>query len=133
MQKIVVICGPTGIGKTSLSIELAEYFHGEIINADASQVFDDLNIGTAKATKKEMKEIPHHLFGSKKVMDGFSIKEYQMLSRKWIEEITSRNKLPFLVGGSGLYINACIYNYDLDSTKRMEEFERKYDNYSNND
>lgn len=131
MEKIVVICGPTGVGKTNLSIKLAQYFNGEILNADASQVFEELNIGTAKATKEEMHEVPHHLFSFKQIEEGFSIKEYQRLSRKTIDEITKRNHLPILVGGSGLYINACIYNYDLDSTKRMEEFEKKYDDVSN--
>lgn len=131
MEKIVVICGPTGVGKTNLSIKLAQYFNGEILNADASQVFRELNIGTAKATKEEMHEVPHHLFSFKQIEEGFSIKEYQRLSRKTIDEITKRNHLPILVGGSGLYINACIYNYDLDSTKRMEEFEKKYDDVSN--
>lgn len=133
MEKVIVICGPTGVGKTNLSIKLAQYFNGEILNADASQVFEELHIGTAKATKEEMKEVPHHLFSFKQIEAGFSIKEYQRLSRKTIDEITKRHNLPILVGGSGLYINACIYNYELESTKRLEEFENKYDEVSNED
>ena len=90
MKKVIVIAGPTGVGKTKLSIELAKYYNGEIINADSMQVYKDLNIGTAKIKEEEKENIPHHLFDLKRVEDEYSIYHYQKDCRNKIEEIMKR-------------------------------------------
>ena len=113
-MSIIVIIGPTGVGKTKLSVELAKKINGEIINADSMQVYKGLDIGTAKIKKKEKEEIPHYLFDIKNVSDMYTIYDYQNDCRKTIEEIIKKGKTPILVGGSGLYIRAALYDYKLD-------------------
>lgn len=126
MNKIIVITGPTAVGKTKLSIELAKKYHGEIINADAVQVYKGLDIGSAKVTKEEMEGIPHHLFDIKEVDEDYTIYHYQMDSRKLIFEIQERGNTPILVGGSALYIKAALYDYKLSEEKENNT----YDNLS---
>ncbi len=111
---VIVIVGPTGVGKTKLSIELAKKLNGEIINADSTQVFKTLDIGTAKVTKEEMENIPHHLLDIKDITEDYTVYDYQKDSRRCIEDIESRGKTPILVGGTGLYIKASLYNYEFD-------------------
>ena len=111
---VIVIVGPTGVGKTKLSIELAKKLNGEIINADSTQVFKTLDIGTAKVTKEEMENIPHHLLDIKDITEDYTVYDYQIDSRRCIEDIESRGKTPILVGGTGLYIKASLYNYEFD-------------------
>lgn len=96
MNKIIVITGPTGVGKTKLSVELARIYNGEIINADAMQVYKDLNIGTAKIREEEKEGIPHHLFDIKDVYEEYSIYNYQTDCREKIEEVLSRGEIPIL-------------------------------------
>ena len=127
MDKIIVITGPTAIGKTKLSIEIAKKYNGEIINADAVQVYKGLDIGSAKVTDEEKEHIPHHLFDIKEVDEEYSIYHYQQDSRKIIEDIKSRGKIPILVGGTGLYIKAALYDYKL--SKETEN--NTYDNLTN--
>ncbi len=127
MHKIIVITGPTGIGKTKLSIELAKRLNGEIINADAMQVYRNLNIGTAKITEEEKDNIPHHLFDIKDVNEEYTIYHYQKDCRKKIEEIRKKNKTPIIVGGSTLYIKSALYDYELLENKIDH---KKYDNLS---
>ena len=126
MNKIIVITGPTAVGKTKLSIELAKKYHGEIINADAVQVYKGLDIGSAKVTKEEMEGIPHHLFDIKEVDEDYTIYHYQIDSRKLISEIQERGNTPILVGGSALYIKAALYDYKLSEEKENNT----YDNLS---
>lgn len=123
MQDIIVIVGPTGIGKTKLSIELAKRLDAEIINGDSVSIYKDLNIGSAKPTKEEQENIPHHLIDIKKVEEDYSVFEYQKDVRKKIEEITSRGKRIILVGGTGLYIKAALYDYHFKegTTKKLYE------------
>lgn len=116
MKKVLVIAGPTGVGKTALSIHLAQRFHGEIISGDSMQIYRGLDIGTAKVTEAETQEIPHHLIDIKDPGESFSVAEFQRLAREKIDEITSRGKLPMIVGGTGLYIQALLYDYDLGGT-----------------
>ena len=112
MEDIIVIVGPTGVGKTKLSIELAKKLDAEIINGDSVAIYKDLNIGSAKPTIKERENIPHHLIDIKEVTDDYSVYDYQIDCRKAIEGITSRNKRVIIVGGTGLYIKAALYDYN---------------------
>lgn len=123
MQKVIVITGPTGVGKTKMSIELAKIYNGEIINADSMQIYKELNIGTAKIKEEEKAGIPHHLFDIKDVKDEYSIYNYQIDCRNKIEEIFSKNKTPILVGGTGLYIKSALYDYKLDYDNNINTYE----------
>ncbi len=120
MKKVIVIAGPTGVGKTKLSIELAKKFNGEIINADATQVYRGLDIGSAKIKEEEKENIPHHLLDIKNVNEEYTIYHYQKDCRKKIEEITNRGHIPILVGGTGLYIKSALYDYQLAETKKEQ-------------
>jgi tRNA dimethylallyltransferase len=108
LKKIVVILGPTASGKTELAIKLAKKFDGEIVSADSRQVYKGLDIGTAKPTKKEMKGIPHHLLDVANPKRKFTVAQYRKLALKAIEKIQEKNKIPFLVGGTGFYIQAVV-------------------------
>jgi len=112
MQKVLVICGPTCVGKSSFARFLAKELNGELINGDSMQVYQEMKIGTAKESEKEMKEIPHHLFDIKTIKESFSVAEFQRLLRKKIDEIEGRNHLPIIVGGTGLYLKAGLYDYE---------------------
>ena len=111
MVDVLAIVGPTASGKTALSLELAKRFDGEIINGDSMQVYRGLSIGTAKITPEEMNGIPHHLLDIKDPDESFSVAEYQKLVREKIKEINDRGKLPILVGGTGLYVQAVLFDY----------------------
>ena len=114
---IIVVCGPTGTGKTKLSIELAKEFNGEIINADSTQVYQEMNIGTAKITEEEKENIPHHLIDKLTLNDDYSIYDFQTDGRSLIDEIRKKNKTPIIVGGSGLYLSALLYDYNLNKNE----------------
>ena len=119
MNKVIVITGPTAVGKTSLSIELAKKYDGEIINADSTQVYKTLDIATAKITEKEKEGIPHYLIDIKNIDENYTVYDYQKDARKCIDDILKRGKTPILVGGTGLYIKAALYDYkfNLETTK----------------
>ena len=123
MNKVIVITGPTAVGKTKLSIEIAKKYHGEIINADAVQVYKGLDIGSAKVTEEEKENIPHHLFDIKEVDEEYTIYHYQQDARKIIEDIQKRGKTPILVGGTGLYIKSALYDYKLSEEKEAKMYE----------
>ena len=122
MSKIIVITGPTAVGKTKLSIELAKKYNGEIINADAVQVYKGLDIGSAKVTEEEKENIPHHLFDIKDVNEEYTIYHYQKDCREKIKEILDRGNIPILVGGTGLYIKAALYDYKLTEEKETNTY-----------
>ena len=126
-MSIIVIVGPTGVGKTKLSVELAKKLDGEIINADSMQVYKSLDIGTAKIKAEEKEGIPHYLFDIKDVSEMYTIFDYQIDARNIINDILNRGKTPILVGGSGLYIRAALYDYKLD----FEDKKKDYSMYSN--
>ena len=111
MKPIIVIIGPTGVGKTKLSIELSKKLDAEIINGDSVSIYKKLDIGSAKPTREERKEVPHHLIDIKEPTEDYSVYQYQQDARKKIEEITKRGKRVIIVGGTGLYIKAALYNY----------------------
>ena len=108
---IIVILGPTAVGKTKLSVEIAKRINGEIINADSTQVYRKLDIATAKVTLEEKENIPHHLFDIKDITEDYTVFDYQKDCRLCIDDIISRCKTPILVGGTGLYIKAALYDY----------------------
>lgn len=112
MQKVVIICGPTASGKTALSIELAKKINGEIVSADSMQIYDEMNIGTAKPDKEEMQGIKHYLIGNIKPTQRYSVSEFKKDAIASIEEIISKNKMPIVVGGTGLYVNSLVYGID---------------------
>lgn len=111
MNPIIVIIGPTGVGKTKLSLELAKKLDAEIINGDSVAIYKKLNIGSAKPTTQEQQEAKHHLIDIKSPEEEYSVYDYQQDARRKIEEITNRGKRVIIVGGTGLYIKAALYNY----------------------
>jgi len=120
---IIVITGPTGVGKTKLSIELAKIYNAEIINADSMQVYKGLNIGTAKIKEEEKEGIIHHLFDIKEPCEEYSIYDYQKDVRKLIQEINNKGKNIIIVGGSALYIKSALYNYKLNENTNNFTYE----------
>lgn len=133
MKKVIAIVGPTAVGKTSLSIELAQKFNGEIISGDSMQVYQGLDIGTAKVTPDEMQEIPHYLIDVRTIKENYSAADFQKMGRQAIEEITARGKLPIIVGGTGLYIQSLLWDYQLGSREDLKasKLRTKYTNYGN--
>lgn len=123
MQDIIVIVGPTGVGKTKLSVELAKKIDAEIINGDSVAIYKDLNIGSAKPTIEERQSIPHHLLDIKEVTEDYSVYDYQKDLRKLIEEISLRGKRIIIVGGTGLYIKAALYNYEFTTGTTTYQYE----------
>ncbi|MGD6842117.1 tRNA (adenosine(37)-N6)-dimethylallyltransferase MiaA [Bacillus infantis] len=121
-QKLIVLIGPTAVGKTRLSIELAKRFDAEIISGDSMQIYKGMDIGTAKITENEMEGIPHHLIDIKAPNEPFSAAEFQELVRKEIESIASRGKMPMIVGGTGLYIQSVIYDYQFSDAPSDDAF-----------
>lgn len=124
-EKLLVIIGPTAVGKTKTSIFLAKRFNGEIISGDSMQIYKKMDIGTAKITKEEMEGIPHHLIDIKNPDEPFSVAEFQQLVRKKISEISQRGRLPIIVGGTGLYIQSVIYDYQFSDAPSDPEFRAK--------
>mgnify|MGYP005761106989 FL=1 len=108
---VIVVLGPTAVGKTKMSVELAKLLNGEIINVDSTQIYKDLDIATAKIKENEKDGIPHHLFDIKNIKEDYTVYDYQKDCRNKIEEILCQNKTPILVGGTGLYIKAALYDY----------------------
>ena len=123
MEKVIVIVGPTAVGKTALSIAIAKQLNGEIINADSTQVYKYMNIATAKATPEEQEGIPHHLLDIKELEEDYSVYDFQKDVRKKIQEIHQRGKMPILVGGTGFYIKAALYDYQFDHDEVKENYE----------
>ena len=130
--KVIVICGPTASGKTSLSIELAKKLNGEIVSCDSMQIYKDMNIGTAKPTIEEMQGIKHYLIDFVSPDQRYSVADYKKDATIAIDEILSKNKVPIVVGGTGLYLESLIYNIeyndieiDLEYRKYLEKIEEK--------
>ena len=123
---VVAIIGPTASGKTALSIRLAKEIDGEIINGDSMQIYRHMDIGTAKITEAEMEGVPHHLLDIKEPTEGFSVAEYQKLVRGKIGEIQARGKVPIIVGGTGLYVQSVLYDFQF---AKQEVDEAARENY----
>ncbi|MBS5883722.1 tRNA (adenosine(37)-N6)-dimethylallyltransferase MiaA [Clostridium sp.] len=134
-EKVLVIAGPTAVGKTDLSIKLAKELNGEIISTDSMQIYKYMDIGSAKITKEEMCGVPHHMIDVVDPSTPFSVADYKEMAQKCIDDIISRGKLPILTGGTGLYINAltCNMNFteaenDLKYRSELEELAEKHGN-----
>lgn len=132
MRKVVAVVGPTGSGKTSLSVELAQKFNGEIISGDSIQVYRGLDIGSAKVTPEEMQGVPHYLIDTLDLNENYNVRDFQIACREYIEKISEDNKLPIIAGGTGLYIKAALYDYEFPEETEEEETD-KYSDYSNED
>lgn len=112
MRKVIVIAGVTASGKSSLSIEIAKKYNGEIISADSVAIYKELDIGSAKLSLEEQDGVAHHLMDLYPVDESYDVAKFQSEARTLIDDISARGKIPIIVGGTGLYINALIYNYD---------------------
>lgn len=129
---VLCIVGPTAVGKTKMSIELAKKLNGEIISGDSMQIYRGMDIGTAKATMDERQGIPHHLIDEKNPDEPYSVAAFQQTVRAKMEEIKSRGKLPIIVGGTGLYIKSVLYDYEFAGESESKEIdEAKYGHLSN--
>lgn len=122
---VIILCGPTASGKTSFSIELAKQIQGEIVSADSMQIYQEMDIGTAKVTEEEKQNIPHYMIDIIKPNERYSVAEYKEEATKAIENILAKGKVPIVVGGTGLYINSLLYNItypqlDFDKAYRTE-------------
>ncbi len=131
MNKVVVITGPTAVGKTKLSLEIAKRLNTDIINSDAYQIYKKMDIATAKPTKQELSLVKHHFIDFLDPSCEYSIADYQKEVRNLIDEMHENNKVPLLVGGSGLYIDSVIKDYRFTSEKRDIEKESLYDYLTN--
>ena len=125
MNKLVILTGPTAVGKTHLSIQLAKKINGEIISADSIQVYKGMDIGSAKITKEETDGIPHHLIDILEPKEEFNVHIFKKLATKAINDISSRGKIPIIVGGTGFYIQAVLYDINFDDTETDYEY-REY-------
>lgn len=128
-MKVIAIVGPTAVGKTSLSIDLAKRFDGEIISGDSMQVYRGLDIGTAKVTLEEQAGVLHHLIDVRDIDQSYSAADFQQAAREVIQEITDRGKVPIVVGGTGLYIQSLLWDYKLGSEgeRTDESLREKYE------
>ncbi|MDB2091225.1 tRNA (adenosine(37)-N6)-dimethylallyltransferase MiaA [Clostridium paraputrificum] len=130
-KKILVIGGPTAVGKTELSIELSKRLNGEIISADSMQIYKYMDIGSAKVSKEEMNGVVHHLIDVVDPSENFSVADYKEQGEKAIKEIISRGKLPIIVGGTGLYINSLTCNMNFTEAEKDEEYRKDLDKLAN--
>ncbi len=134
-EKLIIIAGPTGVGKTSLSLELAKRLDSEIISADSMQIYKHMNIGTDKVREDEMQDIPHHLVDFLDLDREFSVSDYREQAKEKISQINAKGKIPILVGGTGLYINSLVY--DLNFTRVAsndhirDRLEKELEDYGN--
>ena len=127
MHDCIIVAGPTASGKTKVSIELAKRLNGEIVNADSMQVYKELNIGTAKATREEMENIPHHMLDVADKFDEFTVSDYRSLALPIIKDIIARGKTPIIVGGTGFYINSLLFEMDYGNASKDESIREKYE------
>lgn len=132
---LIILVGPTSIGKTEISVDLAKNLNGEIVSADSAQIYRYMDIGTAKIKKEEMKNISHHLIDIVNPDEDFTVADYKKKATKYIEDIYNRNKFPIIVGGTGLYINSLVYDLNFIQVEPNYDFRGTYnkiaDKYGN--
>ena len=131
MNKVIVIYGPTAIGKSDIAISLAKKINAEIISADSMHIYEDLNIGSAKVTQEEMQGVVHHLINIKKCNENYSVAEFVNDCKNCISKIKAQDKNVIIVGGTGLYIKALTENYNYGQVDKNTEFRKNYENLSN--
>ena len=127
LKKIVVVCGPTGSGKTATAVNLAKQFDGEVISADSVAIYKYLDIGSAKPSKEEMNGIPHHMIDIISPFDSFSVSDYEIEATKSLTDIFGRGKLPIICGGTGFYINSLLYKLSYGKHSANHEVREKYE------
>lgn len=132
MEKVIVVIGPTSVGKTKMGVALAKKLNGEVISGDSMQVYRQMDIGTAKVTVEEMEGVTHHCIDILDPKDQYSVHDFQQTVRKQITEITNRGHVPIIVGGTGLYIKAALYDYTFSEMENNhDEINKKYKDYTN--
>lgn len=133
MKKLITIVGPTAVGKTDLTLALAKGYHGEVISGDAYQVYKHLNIGTAKATTEELAAVPHHLINILEPDDDYSVSIFQQQAKSLIDQLNNNHVVPILSGGTGLYVQSLLENYNFNdikpNTKLRSELDELYAEY----
>ena len=130
MQKIIVVCGPTATGKSDYAVKLAKEIKGEVISADSRQVYKGMDIGSGKITKREMRGVPHYLLDVANPRRVFSVVQYKKLADKVIKDILKRDKIPIIVGGTGFYIDALIYDTDFPAVPPNKALRKKLEKLS---
>ena len=125
LPKVIVICGPTASGKTSLSVELAKRINGEIISCDSMQIYKEMDIGTAKVTKEEMQGIKHYLIDIIPPTQRYSVANFKKDAKNAIKEIIKKGKIPIIVGGTGLYVDSLIYEIDYPEIEYDEKYRKQ--------
>lgn len=129
MNRVIVVVGPTAVGKTKISIELAKRYNCEIISGDSVAVYKELNIGSAKPTISEMQGVKHHLIDVLEPTEKYSVADFQVEARK----IMDNNKLSLICGGTGLYVQGALFNYEFEASRRDLDFGKKYEHLSNDE
>jgi tRNA dimethylallyltransferase len=132
-ENLFILIGPTAIGKTDLSIKLAQMMNGEIISADSMQIYKYMNIGSAKVTKEEMQEVPHHLIDNVYPDEDFTVANYKNHATTLISNINKEGRLPIIAGGTGLYINSIVYNLQFTEVPPSESIRNQLELLSNED
>ncbi len=127
MAKVLVICGPTASGKTSLAVDCAKRLNGEVVSADALLVYEGLNIGTAKPTTQEMQGVVHHMIDVVSPKQNFSVSDYEKMALPIVEELLSKGKTPIICGGTGFYIQSLLYKSQFGNVGANEEIRKKYE------
>lgn len=130
MQKVLALIGPTAVGKTALAIKLAQKLNAEIISGDSMQIYQEVAIGTAKATAEEQKQVKHYLVDTQSVFEEYSVKIFVDQAMEAIDQISSKDKLPFLVGGTGFYVNALLNDMQLgEKTEQESSVDQKWEDF----
>ena len=124
-NKLIIISGPTGSGKSSLSIELAKILNTDLISCDSMQIYQGMDIGTAKVSKELRTQIKHHMIDIIKPYENYSVKDYQKTAKSIIDSMHKEDKIPIMVGGTGLYVNSIVYDYDFNDVEPNYEYRKK--------
>ena len=133
MDKVIVVVGPTGVGKSAIGLKIAETLNSEIISGDSIQIYRQLDIGSAKMNTDEMNGIKHYLIDEKDLKQSYNVMEFQNEARRIMADIHARGKTPLIVGGTGLYIKAVLYDYEFQYEDNNEAFMKEHEKYSNDE
>ena len=127
---VIILTGPTAVGKTKASIGLAKAIGGEIISADSMQVYRHMDIGSAKIRQEEMDGVPHHLIDVLEPDEDFHVVKFQELAKKAMQEIWNRGRIPIVTGGTGFYIQALLYDIDFDENEKEDMYRKELEQYA---